>query len=80
MSDPGGPRFTGVIVARVGSSVEYVGNTPGHPASRDDFGRNPFAGGACLCVMLKELGGDDDQRPDAPASSPVVPQRASQSL
>ncbi len=38
MSDPGGPRFSGVIVARVGSSVEYVGNTPGHPASRDDFG------------------------------------------
>jgi hypothetical protein len=38
MSDPGGPRFTGVIVARVGSSVEYDRNTPDHPASRDDFG------------------------------------------
>ncbi|MGN9783460.1 hypothetical protein ACTMTF_18650, partial [Nonomuraea sp. ZG12] len=57
MSDPGGPRFTGVIVARVGSSVEYVGNTPGHPASRDDFGRNPFAGGACLCSDAEGVGG-----------------------
>jgi hypothetical protein len=37
-SDSGGPRFTGVIVARVGSSMEYDGNTPDHPASKDDFG------------------------------------------
>jgi hypothetical protein len=57
MSDPGGPRFTGVIVARVASSVEYDGNTPGHPASIDDFGRNPCAGDACLCSDAEGVGG-----------------------
>ncbi len=43
MSDPGGPRFTGVIVARVGSSVEYVGNTSGIRlvARRDEVGSPP---------------------------------------
>ncbi|MEV0309322.1 hypothetical protein [Nonomuraea fuscirosea] len=44
-----------MIVAPVGSSVEYDGNTSGRPASRDDFGRNPVAGVPVFAVMLKEV-------------------------
>ncbi|MEV0169379.1 hypothetical protein [Nonomuraea fuscirosea] len=44
-----------MIVAPVGSSVEYDGNTSGQLASRDDFGRNPVAGVPVFVMVLKEV-------------------------
>ncbi|WP_326630798.1 hypothetical protein OIE67_41455 [Nonomuraea fuscirosea] len=61
MSNPGGPRFTGVIVARIGSIVEYDGNTSGiRLVTRHremTSGGTPVPGAPVFAVMLKEFRG-----------------------